>query len=313
MLLLRNGDDLPANLRGGAYAIGNFDGVHRGHKALIAEAVSLATAGGRPAGVIVFEPHPREFFHPEEPHFRLTPLPEKVRILRSLGLDLAVVLDFNAQLARLTADAFIAEVIVDRLAASEVIIGFDFCFGHKRSGTPITLQEAGIRMGFGVHVVGQKGEDGERFSSTTVRVHLAQGDVRGAARVLGHWWRVSGTVIAGNKVGAGLGFPTANIALCAGTALMHGIYAVRVRVADKMYQGAAYFGGRPTVDDGPVWLETFLLDFDGDLYGQELSVEFVGYVRGDRRFAGLDDLKAQIARDCDAARSLLAAAPEHPV
>ncbi len=314
MLLLRKGDDLPGQLRGGAYAIGNFDGVHRGHKALIGHAISAARASGGPAGVILFEPHPREFFHPEEPHFRLTPLPEKARLLDSLGLDIAVVNDFDAAFARLSAAEFIEGVLVERLGAGQVVIGYDFCFGHKRSGTPETMREFGERLGFGVTVVGQQGEDGETFSSTTVRVHLAQGDVRGAARVLGHWWRVSGEVIGGNQVGAGLGFPTANVALADGTALLHGIYAVRAHVNGKTFPGAAYFGGRPTVQaDGPVWLETFLLDFEGNLYGKQLSIDFIAFLRGDRRFEGLDALKAQIARDCEAARGVLSAAPETPV
>jgi len=322
MLILRDGDDAPESARGGAVAIGNFDGVHRGHKALIANVLGEARSRGAPAGVIIFEPHPSAFFRPDEPHFRLTPLPEKLRLLAGLGLDFVVVLDFNAALAGMSAQQFIEDILVARLGVTHVVIGYDFFFGRKRSGTAETMLEAGKAAGFTTSIVAQQAEDGEVFSSTAIRLHLAQGDVTGAARLLGHWWRVGGQVSEGNKLGRDLGFPTANVDLPAGTSLKHGIYAVRVMLGNgacheagdgeakpfSVLAGVAYFGGRPSVDNGPARLEVFILDFEGDLYGQEIAVEFVGFVRGDMRFENLTAMTAQMAQDCDKAREILKSA-----
>ncbi|KUO68527.1 MAG: bifunctional riboflavin kinase/FMN adenylyltransferase [Alphaproteobacteria bacterium BRH_c36] len=316
MLILRDGDDTPESARGGAVAIGNFDGVHRGHKALIAKALEEARSRNAPAGVIIFEPHPSAFFHPDEPHFRLTPLPEKLRLLAGLGLDFVVVLDFNATLAGMSAQQFVENILVERLGVAHVVIGYDFFFGRKRSGTAETMLEAGKAAGFTTCIVEQQAEDGEVFSSTAIRLHLAQGDVAGAARLLGHWWRVGGRVAEGNKLGRDLGFPTANVNLPPGTSLKHGIYAVRVMLGDGSRHGlagAAYYGLRPSVDNGSARLEVFILDFEGDLYGQEIAVEFVGYVRGDRRFEDLAAMTAQITKDCDKAREILKSASPCPL
>lgn len=313
MMIIRDGDEFPQTARGGVVAIGNFDGVHRGHKVLIAKVVAKARETGRPAGVVVFEPHPREFFHPEEPHFRLTTLPEKMRIIERLGIDFAVVLNFDAEFVALSAARFIDDILVSRLGVAHVFIGYDFFFGRKRGGNPETMRLAGKEAGFETTVISQQAEDGEVFSSTAIRLHLAQGDVAGAARLLGHCWRVSGVVKDGNKLGTGLGFPTANIDLPSGTALMHGIYAVRVTADGKAYGGAAYFGGRPTVDHGEARLEVFIFDFEGDLYGKEIAVEFIGIVRGDRRFDGLEELKAQMVLDCERAREILSHCGPEPL
>src|SRR5262245_31237230 len=259
MIVVHGTSDVPAAARGGVFAIGNFDGVHRGHRALLQAARDRAAALGAPAGVILFEPHPREFFQPDKPHFRLAPLERKLELLDELGLDVAVVLEFDAALAGLPAQAFIARILVGALAARHVVIGYDFRFGKARAGDPETMRRAGGALGFGVTVVGQVGEAGEVFSSNAIRAELAQGDVAGAARMLGSWWRISGEVIGGFKRGTGLGFPTANIALAPGTALAHGIYAVRVHADGRTYAGAAYLGTRPTFDDGAPMLEVFLI------------------------------------------------------
>jgi len=326
MLVLRNGETVPEALRGGVVAIGNFDGVHRGHKALIAEAIDVAADTNldgrkRPAGVIIFEPHPSAFFRPDEPHFRLTPLPEKLRLLETLGLDFTVVLDFNAALSGMSAEQFVDEILVGRLCVSHVVIGYDFFYGRKHSGTAESMRDAGRAKGFETSIVRQQAEDGEVFSSTAIRLHLAQGDVAGAARLLGHWWRISGTVAGGNRVGRDLGFPTANIELPAGTSLKHGIYAVRVGVGggdsaiggEQPLQGAAYFGGRPTVDNGPVRLEVFILDFNGDIYGKDIAVDFIGFVREDQHFDQLDSMAEQMQRDCERVREILVTAPASPL
>ena len=270
--------------RGAALAIGNFDGVHRGHQALLRAARSAAAKHGGKAGAILFEPNPREFFQPDKPHFRLTPLPRKLELLETFALDLAVVLRFDASLARMPAEAFIDQVLVRALGVSHVVVGYDFRFGKGRAGDPDMLRRAGAAHGFGVTVVEQVAGGGEVYSSSAIRAELAQGDVRGAADMLGHWWRVSGKVVGGARRGTGLGFPTANIALAPGTALAHGIYAVRVMVDGKSHAAAAYLGTRPTFDDGAPLLEVFLLDFDGDLYGRDIAVDFIDHIRGDRRF-----------------------------
>ncbi len=312
MRVLKGIADVPPEARGAALAIGNFDGVHRGHQALLQVAKDNARRLGGPAGAIVFEPHPREFFQPDKPLFRLTPLDRKLQLLEDFGLDLCVVLSFDAELAGLSAQDFIGRILVGALGVRHVVIGYDFHFGSKRTGSPDTMQAAGATHGFGVTVVPQVAEEGEVFSSNAIRAELAQGDVQGAARMLGHWWLVAGTVTGGAKRGTGLGFPTANITLAPATALAHGIYAVRVHLDGVVHAGAAYLGTRPTFDDGAPVLEVFLLDFDGDLYGRRIEVEFIEHLREDLRFTDIDALKVQMAKDCARAAEILAAAPVHP-
>ncbi len=309
MLIVHGYDSVPGAARGGVIAIGNFDGVHRGHQALLGAAKDVARRTGAPAGALIFEPHPREFFHPEEPHFRLTPLSRKLGIFECLGLDFAAVLDFNKALAGLAAEEFITRVLVEGLKVRHVVIGHDFFFGKARSGTPQTMQAAGEKHGFGVTVIAPVAEDGEVFSSSAIRLRLAQGDVRGAASALGRPWRISGTVVGGAKRGFGLGFPTANVPLAAGTGLGHGIYAVRVFIDGARHQGAAYLGTRPTFDNGMPVLEVFLFEFEGDLYGRTIEVEFVDFVRVDRKFSTSEALIEQMRADCNKARALLAADP----
>ena len=316
MLVVTGSDTVPEQAKGAVLAIGNFDGVHRGHQALITKVREHAGKIGAAAGVIIFEPHPREFFQPSEPHFHLTPLPLKLRRLEALRLDLVVVLTFDRNFASLSANEFIEDVLVAKLAPRHIVIGYDFFFGKGRSGTPDTMRQAGPELGFGVTVVSPVAEDGEVFSSTTIRLKLAQGDVRGATIGLGDTWRVSGRVIGGAKRGTGLGFPTANIALERGTALAHGIYAAWVEIPGeeshgekraRRFMGAAYLGTRPTFDNGGPLLEIFLLDFDGDLYGQEIEVAFVDFIRGDRRFDSAEELVEQMHADCAKAREILSA------
>ena len=303
---------VPADARGAVLAIGNFDGVHRGHQALIAAAVAEARALGAPAGALIFEPHPREFFHPEEPHFHLTSVAQKLAIFEQLGLDLAVILPFNRELASLSAEDFIARVLVEGLGARHVVIGHDFFFGKGRSGTPETMREAAQRLGFGITIIAPVAAEGEVFSSSAIRLRLAQGDVKGAAGMLGRWWRAGGTVVGGARRGTGLGFPTANVPLPRGTALGHGIYAVRAYAQGRQYDGAAYIGTRPTYDNGMPVLEVFLFGFDGDLYGRPIEVEFIDFVREDRKFASSKELVAQMQVDCARAAEMLAVAPAAP-
>lgn len=297
--------NVPAEAKGAAVAIGNFDGVHRGHRALLACAVETGRASDKPSGALVFDPHPRAFFRPGEPHFELTPLPMKLRLFEELGLDMTAVIPFGATLAGLSARTFIARVLVDGFAISHAVVGYDFHFGKGRGGSPETLREAGAELGFGVTVVAPVAEGGEAFSSSAIRADLGRGNVASAARRLGRPWRVAGRVTGGAKRGAGLGFPTANIALPKDAALAHGIYAARVYAGNVRYGGAAYLGTRPTFDDGAPVLEVFLFDFDGDLYGQEIEVEVIALIRDDQRFDTAEALAAQMERDCARAREIL--------
>lgn len=305
--------DVPTALRGGALAIGNFDGVHRGHQALLLEALRQARLLGRPAGAMVFEPHPRLFFRPDEPLFALTTLEQKLRLFRGLELDFAVVIAFDAEIAGMPPASFVDRVLVEGLDTRQVVIGYDFYFGKGRAGAPDTMRQLGAERGFGVTVVAPQAEAGEVFSSSAVRARLSAGDVRGAAVELGHWWSVTGVVTGGARRGTGMGFPTANIRLPPGTALGHGIFAVTVSMTEpdgsrRKLQGAAYFGQRPTFDNGAPVLEVFLFDFDGDLYGREIEVEFIGFVRPDQRFPGMEALIVQMDKDCARAREMLAEA-----
>lgn len=292
--------------RGSAVAIGNFDGVHRGHRALIAEAQARAGETGVLSSVMTFEPYPREFFQPGDVHFRLTPLTRKLAIFEGLGLDLAFVEPFNTELSGLSGQDFIERVIVAGLGASHVVIGYDFYFGHKRSGNPEMMLRAGEELGFGVTVMPPVAEAGEPFSSSAVRLYLAQGDVKSAAHALGEPWRVAGKVVGGAKRGTGMGYPTANLPMPKGTTLGHGIYAVRAYIDGTPHDAAAYLGTRPTFDDGMPVLEVFLFDFHGDLYGRAMEVEFVDFIRADRKFHSVEELVDQMDHDIAAVKTVLA-------
>ncbi len=227
MLVVEGYQNVPDAARGSAIALGNFDGVHRGHQGLIALAVDKARELGIPAAVMLFEPHPREFFKPDEAHFRLTSLPQKLIELEKLGINLAIVIPFNKEFASLSAEDFIARVLVQSLGVSHVAIGYDFFYGAARKGTPDLMWRAGEELRFGVSVLAPVAHDGEVVSSSGIRLKLAQGDVKSAAEDLGRNWRVAGEVVGGAKRGTGLGFPTANLPMPRGTSLAHGIYAVR--------------------------------------------------------------------------------------
>lgn len=307
MEILSDTTNVPPALKGSVLAIGNFDGVHRGHQAVLRTAKELAESAGAPTGVMAFEPHPRQFFQPDKPLFRLTSLPVKLELFEAMGLDLAVVLPFDAQLASLMAEEFVRKVLVGGLGIRHAVIGYDFHFGKGRQGTPQVLFALGQRYGFGVSVVEPVGEGGAAFSSSMVRNCLRAGDPHQAAEILGYWWRISGTVVGGAKRGTGLGYPTANVEAVGSLELKHGTYAVRVALSngEKHIHGAAYFGTRPTFESGPPAFEVFLFDFDGDLYDQVIEVEIIAYLRGDAKFVSAQELKAQMQADCAEARKIL--------
>ncbi len=303
----------PRGLEGAVYAIGNFDGMHLGHQAVIERAVALAWSRAAPSALLTFEPHPADYFARRPVAFRLTPPKMKASLCAGLGLSGIVFIPFDASLAVMSAEEFIAKVLVARLGVAAVVVGWDFHFGRGRSGSPATLTEAGSRYGFAVEIVA-KVEDGPResarvVSSTAIRRALERGDLAAAARGLGRNYAVSGRVISGQRLGRTLGAPTANIALEPTNRLAYGIYAVMARVEGRVFPGVASFGVRPTLDSGAPLLEVHLLDFDGDLYGREMEVEFIERIRDERKFDSVPLLVAEMERDKERARAILAVRP----
>jgi riboflavin kinase / FMN adenylyltransferase len=291
-------------------AIGNFDGVHRGHRSVIGTAMGRAQAARRPAAVLTFEPHPRTFFRPDEPSFHLTSEAAKLRLLAATGLDGAIVLTFNAALAGLSAEAFVERILMDRLAITGAVIGFNFHFGKDRRGTPDFLMAQGAHHGFSVDVVPPFQHQGRRVSSGGVRDALASGHVAEANELLGYPYFVTAQVVHGDKRGRTLGYPTANLRLGPDCGLKHGIYAVRVGVGGARYDGVASFGRRPMFDTGAVLLEIFLFDFSGDLYGAALDVAFIAWIRAEMNFDNVEDLIRRMDHDASQARHALARAPD---
>jgi riboflavin kinase/FMN adenylyltransferase len=296
----------PHGLEGAVYAIGNFDGLHLGHQAVIARAVSLAKEKAAPSALLTFEPHPADFFAGRPVVFRLTPPRQKAAICERLGLTGLVVIHFDAALAGMSAEDFIAKILVDRLGVAAVVVGWDFHFGKGRSGSPATLAKAGERYGFAVEIVAKVEDEAGAVSSSAIRKALERGDLAAAAKGLGRNYSVSGQVISGQRLGRTLGVPTANIALEPTNRLAHGVYAVVARVDGRALPAVASFGTRPTVDDGPPLLEVHLLDFDGDLYGREMDVEFIERIRDELKFDSIPALVAEMERDKVRAREILA-------
>lgn len=289
-------------------AIGNFDGVHRGHQSVLQQALETGERLGAPVLALTFEPHPVSFFRPDEPLFRLTPAPMKAQLLHALGLDGVVEIPFTAELSKTEAEDFVSGILVRDLAISHIVTGYDFHFGRARGGNPEFMAEAGKRHGFGVTVVEAfDDEGGDAVSSTRVRKLLADGDAAGAAGLLGYRFTVEAEVTRGKQLGRTLGFPTANMALPADMNLRHGIYAVRFRRADgSLHDGVASFGRRPTVEEGgDALLETYLFDFHGDLYGEKGCVSLFGFLRPELKFDDLDALTVQMKADEAEARALL--------
>lgn len=293
--------------RGAALALGSFDGVHRGHLQVIALAARAAGELGAPLGVLTFEPHPRRWFRPDEPDFRLTTLDQQARVLDDLGVERLHRIPFDAELAAMSDEAFAREVLGRALGARHVAAGFDITFGAGRSGGPELLAAYGERFGFGVSIASELTEHGRKCSSTAVREALREGRPEQAAELLGRPFAIEGVVVHGDKLGRTIGFPTANISLEDYVRVRHGIYAVRTRLADgREIAGVAYVGRRPTVNLGTQErLEVHLLDFDEDLYGQTLETDLVAFLRGDEHFASLEAMVEQMERDKAGARAVL--------
>jgi riboflavin kinase / FMN adenylyltransferase len=302
--------DIP---RGAVVAMGNFDGVHLGHRAVIAAALQMGKAHGRPALALTFEPHPRRFFSPTAPQFRLSDETAKLRLLAGTGLAGAVIMTFDKRRAGTSAQDFIKHDLIERLGISGIAVGYDFHFGKGRVGSPSLLVAEGPRFGIEVDVQPHVDIDERPVSSSAIRDALAEGHIEDATAMLGGPWFVSGEVIHGEKRGRDLGYPTANIRLDNNCALRHGIYAVRVGRShgkdQERLDGVASFGRRPTFDNGAPLLEIFLFDFKGDLYGAVLDVAFIGFIREELKFERVDALVKQMDDDSARARAQLAAAP----
>jgi riboflavin kinase/FMN adenylyltransferase len=298
---------LEPEMRGASVALGNFDGVHRGHRQVIAQAAKAAAALHAPLGVVTFHPHPRLYFGRETDPFHLMTLEQQSRALDSLGVDLFYVLPFDAELAAMSDETFARQVLHEGLGARHVAAGFDISFGAGRTGSPESLHRFGDALGFGVSIAQPVADpDGEKCSSSAVRQALRDARPDRAAALLGRPFAVEGVVVHGDKLGRTIGFPTANIPIGDYVRPAYGIYAVRTRLADgREIPGVAYVGRRPTVEGVDERLEVHLLDFDEDIYGQTLETDFVAFLRGDEKFDGLDAMVAQMDRDKDRARAIL--------
>ncbi len=305
---LHSSDTIPAHLRGGIIALGNFDGFHRGHQAVVGRAAEIARAAGVPAIVATFDPHPVRHFKPDIPPFRLTTLDQRQRLFAQAGAAAMLVLHFDAAMAATSADAFIDQMLVDRFGAAGIVTGSDFVFGQGRSGSVATLSAAADVGKFQYTMVAPVDDGSEPVSSSRIRAALQAGDCATAHRLLTRPFAIEGVVQHGDKNGRLLGYPTANIELGSYLRPQYGIYAVTGRLPDgRVLKGAANIGIRPTFDPPKELLEPHFFDFDEDLYGQTIEVAFRAFLRGEAKFDSLDALKIQMARDCDDARAALSA------
>ncbi|MFM2371982.1 MAG: hypothetical protein RIS85_1704 [Pseudomonadota bacterium] len=306
MIRLNSLEPVPDHLRGGIVALGNFDGFHLGHQAVVGEAIRWARAEGRPAIVATFDPHPVRYFAPDAAPFRLTTLDQRQELFAAAGADAMLVIHFGADVAGMTASEWIEQGLSGHLGAVGVVTGEDFTFGKGRSGNPQVLSEQGARFGLRARAMGAVTLEGEVVSSSRIRDALLAGDCESAARLLTRPFAIRGLVQHGDKLGRTINFPTANLDMGNYLRPRYGIYAVKGRLPDgRVVNGAANMGIRPMFDPPKELLEPHFFDFSGDLYGQEIEVAFHHFLRPEAKFDGLDALVAQIGRDCDEARRLL--------
>ena len=311
MKIFRHYDDVPDSCKGAVVAIGNFDGVHLGHQALIARTRELARGQSAPLGILAFEPHPQEFFRPQAECFRLTPFRTKARLLADHSVDILYALPFDATMARKSAGEFVCDVLVNGLGVRAVIVGADFQFGKGRGGDVALLADAGRRFGFQVEVFDTVTANGtQKISSSDIRAALKQCRPEVAAKLLGHWWTIEARVEQGDGRGRELGFPTANMRLDGYLKPAFGSYAVRATIVENenpiaAHCGVASLGIRPMFESPVPLLETYLFGFSGELYGKHFAVELIAYLRPEKKFDSLDALKRQMVDDSEAARAAL--------
>lgn len=306
-LTVKSLDAFPAELKGGVVAIGNFDGVHRGHRAVLDAALGLGRGTHHPVFAMSFEPHPRTVFNPSRPVFRLTPPDLKIQMLGVCGLDGALILPFTRGFAAIEAKAFVQDILIDTLGISHAVTGYDFHFGRAREGTPDYLRTAGANHGFGVTIVQrEEDENADVISSSRIRDSLGAGDLSEANALLGYRWFFEAHVRHGDKRGRDLGYPTANLQIAEDCPLPHGIYAVKVKSETGWHDGVASYGRRPTFDNGTPLFEVHLFDFSGDLYGKTLRVHVLSHLREEQKFDCAEALIEQMDRDSEEARAVIA-------
>lgn len=297
---------MPATLRDAIVALGNFDGFHQGHQAVVGAAIDWARAEGRPCIVATFSPHPMRYFKPDTPPFRLTRLDQRVELFEAAGADAMLVFHFDEALASTPAERWIEEVLAGQVGAAGVVTGQDFTFGAKRGGSPAMLAEVGGRFGIGARTVGPVHDEVGPISSSRIRAALRDGDCAEATRLLTRPYAIRGTVQHGDKLGRSMGYPTANVDMGEYLRPRYGIYAVTGLLPDgRRLLGAANLGIRPSFDPPKELLEPYFFDFSGDLYGQEIEVALHAFLRPEVKFDSLDELTAQMERDCEEARRLL--------
>lgn len=296
---------LPDNLQDHVIAIGNFDGVHQGHKGVLDSVIQLARKGGKKSGVLTFEPHPRKLFRPDDPPFRITPASLKQQRLEECGIDTIYSLPFDWDFASQSAESFVENVLVKGIRPSLVVVGEDFRFGQLRKGTPALIEHSGIA----VHIMDDvQSPEGQKYSSTAIREALAQGDIKTANNILGWEWEMQGTIVRGDRRGHELGYPTANVMLGDTLHPAYGIYATLVQIEgeDKWHKAATNIGIRPMFELRQGQIEAHILDFaDRDIYGKKLRIKPIHRLRGEAKFSGLEALVAQIELDCHQVREIL--------
>ncbi len=292
-------ESIPSEFQNGVVAIGNFDGLHRGHRTIVDKTLAIARENNCPSILLCFDPHPRTWFNPANPVYLLTPPDMKSTLATELGISAMAVHTFNDNFSSLSAEEFVVKILIKKLGARHVVTGEDFHFGRKRQGTPQFLMEAGKTHDFDVTLMAAcRDESGKIISSSRIRKHLEDGKLGEANKLLGYPYRISGTVITGQKIGRTLGFPTANLELPANVRLKYGIYAVRIiRENGDRFDGVANFGRRPTFDNGRVLFEAYLFDFDGDLYGEEITIELYDWQRDEEKFDSSEELVDQMTID----------------
>jgi riboflavin kinase / FMN adenylyltransferase len=306
MEIINSYKNIPERLQGGVVALGNFDGVHLGHRVLLKETIKLADEINTFPGVMTFSPHPKKFFQPENIFFQLTNSQQQSEIISNIGIGVIYEIIFNEQLSKMLPQEFVEEVLIGGLNVKHLVVGWNFKFGSRRIGNIDILRELCNYYNIGLSVVDPETDNKNTlYSSTRIRDDIANGNIESAAKTLGYNWSVSGKVISGNKRGRELGFPTINMELDDGIILLPGIYATFVFINDKKYKSISYYGDRPTYDGKNILLETFLFDFDENLYDSLVKVEFISFLRGDQYFDKSEDLTLQMSLDCSKALTIL--------
>jgi len=299
MKIIKNYRNIEKSDRGSIIAIGNFDGIHNGHKALINNIIELSKTMGKKTGICTFNPHPKNFFANGQTINQITSQELKHEIFKKLGIDILYEIEFNNELSRMSPDEFFHNILIDGLGVSHVTVGSDFKFGHKRSGDSIYLKMLCEAGGISFQSI-EKQKDGnsQTYSSSSIRDFISQGDIANTTRFLGYYWFIDGLVIKGQNKGTDMGFPTVNLRLNKSIKLAHGIYATNIYFNGQKYGGASYFGTRPTFDGEEEFLETYIFDFNDDLYGKSVRVEFIDFIRGDMKFSDNIELAKQMEIDC---------------